>query len=63
MAVVEKNPKQLVSEYCQREKIAQPQYQCTADGQEGQAKGFFCTLTLGKNTFANYGTLYTYVCL
>jgi len=47
---ISKNEKQLVNEYCQREKFNNPLYVCTPDN-EKITKGFFCTLTVNGETF------------
>lgn len=51
MGEVTKNEKQLVNEYCQREKLPNPAYVCTPDN-EKITKGFFCTLTVNGETFS-----------
>ena len=45
-----KNQKQLINEHCQREKLPNPTYVCTPD-QEKNPNGFFCTLSVGGQSF------------
>lgn len=45
-----KNAKQLVNEYCQREKLPNPAYVCTPD-REKSPNGYFCVLTVSGQTF------------
>lgn len=45
-----KNFKQLINEHCQREKVEKAEYVCTPD-QEKNPNGFFCTLTVGGQSY------------
>jgi len=53
-----KNAKQVLNEHCQREKLPNPTYVSTPQG-EGQGGGFKCVLTVCGSTFTNKSSCQT----